>query len=411
MNGSKFDLAKYLTKKNQIIKDDQVFEPTFIPEWILHREDELTQLANHFKSILSREKMNSGKQVIIQGRIGLGKTVVVKHFGLTLEDYCRTKSDAQLAKISFFHMNCRRQRSWYLILTSILSRLVPAFPIRGFSVDELLIFLIKIIKERNQGLLICLDEIDYLLSESKGQDALYSLIRHHEGINQSEQAQISLILVTRNPHFQKILDPALSSSLSQQAIIFKPYTADQLYDILLSRAQQGLFEYTYSEDILRTIASLAVKNGDARHAIELLWRSAKVAEQEDSRNINFEHIRKAQVNIFPIKQSLITDLPPQLKKVLYALASLLNCEKNRGFVTTDELRYKYGEICEKSNDKPRKQTQFWNYLQNLAKQGLIELNVQNRHQNGKSAGRTTLISISDLPVRDLLFLLETKLNS
>ncbi|UCG90211.1 MAG: AAA family ATPase [Candidatus Heimdallarchaeota archaeon] len=406
MNRSKFDLTKFLAKKQTIIKDDQVFEPNFIPEYLVHRENELTLLANHFKSIISKNSIITGKQVIIQGPVGLGKTVVVRQFGLTLENYCCAKSEDNIANLSFFHMNCRRQRSWYLILTSILTQLVPAFPIRGFSVDELLTYLVKILKERNQGLLICLDEIDYLLSETKGHDVLYSLTRHHEGVNHCEQTQISLILVTRNPHFQKFLDPALLSSLSQRVIIFEPYNATKLFDILSLRAQQGLYEEAYSNDILKTIADFAYKNGDARYAIELLWRSAKVAEQEESQYIDFEHIRKAQVSIFPIKQSIITDLTSQLKKVLFALALLLKHEKNRAFVTTNELQNKYNEICKKSQEKPRKQTQFWNYLQKLAGLGLIELQVQNRHQNGKSAGRTTLISISDLPVSDLLLLLD-----
>jgi len=167
-----------------------------------------------------------------------------------------------------------------------------------------------------------------------------------------------------------------------------------------------LYECTYSKEVIKTIASLAFHSGDTRYAIELLWRSAKVTEQENSSVISFEHIRKAQVSVFPIDQSIIMDLPFQLKRVLLALATLLNSKKHIAYVTSSELREKYDEICKKSHDRPRKQTQFWNYLQQLTKQGLIELEVQNRHENGKSAGRTTLIGISDLPVGELLFLLE-----
>ncbi|MFX0123910.1 MAG: Cdc6/Cdc18 family protein [Candidatus Hodarchaeota archaeon] len=405
MNQTKFNITKFLTRKPIIIKDETVFEPTFIPENLLHRDKEISLVANHLKSIVSRSTKTSGKQLIIQGPIGIGKTVVAKHFGLTLERYCQSSSDVNIAKIVYFHMNCRRQRSWYLILTSILRQLVPAFPVRGFGANELLTYLVHIITERNQGLLICLDEIDYLLSESKGVDVFYSLIRHHEGINQNIQAQISLICVTRNPHFLNLLDSALLSSLSQRVIVFEPYTTKQLFDILLQRAQQGLYESAYSKAVLETIASLAFNNGDARYAIELLWRSAKVAEQEECPTINFEHVRKAQVSVFPINHSIITDLPPQLKRVLLALASLLNSKKNIAHVTSKELLEKYSEICKKSQERPRKHTQFWNYLQQLAKQGLVELEVQNRHKNGKSAGRTTYIGISDLPIGELLILL------
>ncbi len=417
MDRSKFDLTKYFNKTHTIIKDEQIFEPTYIPECLVHREKELSLLASYFKSIIHKNSIKSGglgksgKQVIIQGSVGLGKTVVAKQFGFTLENYCRNRSDENIIRISFFHMNCRRQRSWYLILTTILQHLVPAFPIRGFSADELLTYLIKIVKERNQGLLICLDEIDYLLTESKGHDLLYSLIRHHEGVSQYEQAQISLILITRNPHFQTFLDPALLSSLSSSVISFEPYTCNQLFDILLKRAQQGLNERGYSDDILKAITSIANKSGDARYAIELLWRSAKVAEQQEAQQIEFEHVRKAQISVFPIKHSFITDLSPQLKSVLLSLALLLKCNKDRAFVTTKEVREKYNEICTKSQIKPRKQTQFWMYLQELAKQGLVELEVQNLHHKGKSSGRTTLIGISDFPVNELLHLLEVNQSS
>ncbi|UCE13717.1 MAG: AAA family ATPase [Candidatus Heimdallarchaeota archaeon] len=404
MKRSNFNLVKFLNQQQNIIKDEHVFEPTYLPECLVHREEELSLLANHFKSVLSKSNSNSGKHIIIQGPVGLGKTVVAKKFGMTFEEFSRTNED--VSKISYFHINCRRQRSWYLILTSILRRLVPAFPIRGFGVDELLTFLANIVNEREHGLLICLDEIDYLLTERSDHDVLYSLIRHHEGILHLKQVPISLILITRNPHFQTLLDTALLSSLCNSVIVFSPYNNGQMFDILSLRVQKGLHENTCSDDLIKSITSLTINNGDARTAIELLWRSAKVAEQEKSPRINFEHIRRAKSSLFPIKRSVITDLSQQQKYILQALALLLKNETSCGFVTTKELQEKYCEICTEAQILPRKQTQFWNYLQELAKHGIVELEVRNRHHNGKSAGRTTMISISDIPISELLPLLE-----
>ncbi len=406
MDQPNFDLAKFFDRKNEIFKDEKVFEASFIPENLIHRERELELLANHFKSIIFKKSSISGKQIIIQGSVGLGKTTLVTKFGITLEKYCREKAHPNIVSVIFFHMNCRRQRSWHLILTSILSKLIPVFPVRGFSTDELLFYLIRILEERKQSLLLCLDEIDYLISNSKDQDVLYSLIRHYEEPNREEDAKISLILVTRNPIFQNLLDPALRSSLSQKNIQFKPYTRIQLFDILQNRAKTGLFREAYSTDILKAMSSLAYEHGDARYAIELLWRAAKVAERERAQRIEFEHMRKAQVSVFPVNQTIISELPPQLKTVLLALASLLHNLKNRAYVTSNEVHEKYTEICKQSNTKPRKQTRFWSYLQELSKHGLIELKVKNQHRNGKSAGRVTLIGIPDLPINDLLSLLE-----
>ena len=138
---------------------------------------------------------------------------------------------------------------------------------------------------------------------------MYFGILHHEHV------PISLILITRNPHFLTLLDTALLSSLSYSLIVFNPYNPVQMFDILSRRVQEGLHEKTCSDDIIKSITSLTINNGDARTAIELLWRSAKVAEQEVSPQIDFEHIRKAKSSIFPIKRSVITDLPQQQKFV------------------------------------------------------------------------------------------------
>jgi len=406
LDDSKFDIVKFFNQKNEIIRNEKAFEPNYIPECLIHREEELKLLATHFKSIISKNSSNVGKQIVIQGPVGMGKTVLVKKFGEILEKYCSENLHSHSANIVFFHMNCRRQRSWYLIFTSILQKLVPAFPVRGFSTDELLSYLIKVLEERKQSMLLCLDEIDYLISHRKEQDVLYSLIRYYERQDNDENVQISLILVTRNPIFHNLLDQALKSSLSQKTIIFESYHKDQLFDIILNRAQHGLYTNSFSENVLKTIAAIAHENGDARYAIELLWRSAKIAEQKNKQRIEFEHVRKAQVSIFPIKQSMITELSPQLKNVLYALASLLHIDKSRATVTTTEVREKYEEICQNTNMEPRKHTRFWSYLQKLSKYGLIKLQVKNYHQNGKSSGRITSIGIPDFPISDLLLLLE-----
>ncbi|MFX0211699.1 MAG: Cdc6/Cdc18 family protein, partial [Candidatus Hodarchaeota archaeon] len=322
-----------------------------------------------------------------------------------LVDYNHERSDPNLPRLIFFLINCRRQRSWSIVLTSILRQLVPAFPVRGYSAVELLDILLNVLEERKERLLLCLDEFDFLLFGSTNQDLLYSLIRCHEGTQQQKFGQIALILITRKPEFNSLFDPALISSLSQKIVKFNAYNPSQLGDILLDRARKGLYENSYSKEVIAQVATLGFKYGDARYAIELLWRSAKLAEKSQT-GISVEHVRKAQVSVFPISKTLITDLPIQQKIVLFSLAKLLIKTEMKTFVTTTELRSKYEEICIEKDIIPRKQTQFWVYLQELAKQGLVELNVVNRHQDGKSVGRTSLIGIIDVPLSELMQLFE-----
>ncbi len=394
---------------SRIFQNEGVFEPSFIPECLLHREGELATLAQYFKPILSKSSPTLGTHVVVQGSVGLGKTTIVKQFGNTLEQYSRNKIRENISSFRFFHLNCRRQRSWSILFTTILRQLVPAFPIRGFSAAELLTYIGTILNERNQKLLLCLDEIDYLISTTKGQDILYALIRNNEGNMTEFNFPLSLIFITRSPYLYIYLDSALYSSLSKRMIVFHRYTTTQLYDILIARAKHGLNTTTYTNEVIKEIAIVAHASGDARYALELLWRAGKVAEGEQSNEITFEHVRKAQVSSFPIKQSLITDLPLHQKFVLFSIASILRRQSDSMYVLTADIKQKYESICQANGLNARKQTQFWVYMQELHKIGLIRLEVINRHNKGKSLGRTGKVSISDFPLAELLQLLQSDL--
>ncbi|MHA2054608.1 MAG: Cdc6/Cdc18 family protein, partial [Candidatus Hodarchaeales archaeon] len=274
MNNIDSHLKKYFEASSKIFQNEEVFEPSYIPNCLIHREEELSNLARYFRPLLNKDKETHGKNIIIYGSVGSGKTAVVKKFGATIEQYSKDKKNDSVAKIAFFHLNCRRERSWNILLTSILRQMISGFPLRGYSASELLEYLGTVTKERNQKLLLCLDEIDYLLMQSKDKDILYALIRNHETIHRSTRGSISLILITRNPNFQYFLDNALFSSLSKRILDFPPYTQSQLLNILKARAKIGLKAHSYSLEILNVIASIADKGNDARYAIELLWRAA-----------------------------------------------------------------------------------------------------------------------------------------
>jgi cell division control protein 6 len=60
-------------------------------------------------------------------------------------------------------------------------------------------------------------------------------------------------------------------------------------------------------------------------------------------------------------------------------------------------------VAEEYGHKPRKHTQFWSYVKELSNQGLVETKVS----GDSSGGRTTYISLPDIPSK----VLEEKLRS
>ncbi|MHA2243909.1 MAG: Cdc6/Cdc18 family protein [Candidatus Hodarchaeales archaeon] len=429
---TKFDLTNLLNNQSSIFKDETVFEPGYVPKTLPHRENELETLVEYFRTIIYQDVPCAGKVVVILGPPGSGKTVTGNYFGQTLREYClvRAKEDPAIAPLLFIHVNGRRTPTWHQVFTSILRGLVSAFPPRGFSASELLSCLAQCLNELGLRLLLCVDEVDYLLSKPGGQEIFYALVRPEENhkrwtsdktIDQSTvvidrrlqtyELEISLILITRNSQFMAQVDDAIQSSLAFRVMIFEPYTLDQVRGILTDRAQAGLNPGTYSSEILETISYH--NNGDARQAIEQLWRSGKQAEKKGSYQINMNHVFIAIPSIRQVEKGVISDLSTHLKLLLLAIGSLSQEDNTRSYVTTPEVQTRYEEICDDQGESPRRQTQLWTYLQHLQQLDLVKLDIVNAHTTiGKSLGRKTHIKIN-FSVEEVLPLLldEIPLNS
>jgi cell division control protein 6 len=365
-------------------------------------------LVSYFKSIIT-SPTNSSRKVVLYGPVGTGKTVISNAFGKDLADYLKRIRNVGDPTFRYFHINCRKTKTPHLILTTIIRHLVSGFPIRGFGVDELLRMFTLLLYEQNLVVFLVLDEIDYLLPEERT-DFLYALSRLEESpivreeygyLENKVESRLNLLTITRDKNFRYYLDTSTASSLGQNFITFKPYTRYQLFDILSVRAKLGLQEGSYSDEILDTISGLAEENGDARFAIELLWRTAKIVDQEAQDKLTGEHIRKAVIAVMPIEKSIIEDLNTHQKLVLLSITRLLSNNK-QPYVTTPEVKNEYERVCEEAGTHPRRQTQVWAYLKDLSRLGVIQQEVENRHHDGRSLGRIATIRIRDIPTDEIL---------
>jgi cell division control protein 6 len=386
------------------------FSPQFIPHKIHHREEEMRTLANLYRSIITNP-VSSSRKVVLYGPVGTGKTLVSRAFCNDLTNHLYAEHQPGNPLFRFFHINCRKTKTPHLILTTILRLLIPGFPLRGYSVEELLRIFTMLLYEQNFVSLLVLDEIDYLVPDERT-DFLYALSRLEESHphretpgerNRGIESRFNLLAITRDPNFRHYLDSSTASSLGKNWITFPPYTRYQLFDIIDYRAKQGLQEESYTDELIETIASLSEEFGDARFAIELLWRAAKVADHEQKSGITAEHVRQAMVSVLPVEKSFIEDLNTHQKILLLSIAQLLNNNVMKNHVTTPEVKTAYSALCEQASIRPRRHTQVWSYIKDLARLGLIHQTVENRHhENGRSLGRVTSIRIRDIPTTEII---------
>ena len=146
--------------------------------------------------------------------------------------------------------------------------------------------------ERAGGVhIIVLDEIDNLV-ERVGDNLLYNLTNLNTILKRS---RCCIIGISNDLHFTQLLDPRVSGRLGQEDLIFHPYGASEITDILTERANTGLREEVLEQGVVQLCAALAAQeHGDARRALDLLRISVQKAEQRSQTKVDPRHVRLAQ---------------------------------------------------------------------------------------------------------------------
>ena len=375
-----------------VFKDETKLDINYIPSRLLHRNVEAEFLAHCFRHTVEVPgKM--AQRVIITGKVGTGKTVLAQHFGQTII------REAQRRNISlhYVHVNCRQNKgSFFLILQQIVTRFLPTFPRRGYSAEELLQTLMQILDDKNIYLIVTLDELETLV-QNEGSDPLYKLSRIDE-TRPKRPMRLSLICILRDLSWLDKLDASTRSTLQSNIIQLDAYTKTQLQDILVDRATRAFKHGTVPSETITLSAELGEEEGgNARYAIELLWRAGKHADTEGSREVSPEHVRKAVGNVYAeIRRDEVAAL--DLHKKLFLLGIARRFQQSGDIhISTGEAEEAYAIACEEFNEKPRGHTQLWKYAQELSTLGVIKTELSADGQRGK----TTLIGLPRVAAAEL----------
>ncbi|MDD1771948.1 MAG: ORC1-type DNA replication protein [Methanomassiliicoccales archaeon] len=363
---------KQIFKKN----NREILRPSYIPGVLPHRQEEIDSLASVLVTALKGERPSN---ILIFGKTGTGKTACVKFIGNEIK-----KADADGKKVTFIYMNCEVVDTAYGVMQNIGNQFVQDFdqriPFTGLSIMQVYNLLKEKLDELDQVVIIALDEIDKLVYKS-GDDVLYHLCKINDDL---KNARVSTIGISNDLLFTEMLDPRVRSRMEGEKMVFPPYNADQLKDILRQRSELAFDEGALEEAVIPLCAALAAQeHGDARRALDLLRIAAEIAERENADKVAELHVLKAKNKMeLDCVSEAIRTLPKQSKMVLMCI--VMNVENGVEKITTGDVYETYQDISRILGTGPLTQRRITDFISELDMLGIIHARVRSFGRGGRT---------------------------
>ncbi len=409
-----------------IFENKEVLQPSYTPPELPHRDKQINQMATILVSALRGETPSN---ILAYGKTGSGKTASAKYVGQELEE----TSQRYDVPCEVEYINCEVTDTQYRVLAQLANQFndqnkawindrletlrslrdqvletsdaltdtsfesieaiddriaelradrdaIQEVPMTGWPTDRVYSIFFDAIDYRERVVVIMLDEIDKLVEKS-GDDTLYSLSRMNADL---ERSRVSIIGISNDLKFTDFLDPRVKSSLGEEEIVFPPYDANQLRDILDHRAHGAFKDGALSEDVIPLCAAFAAQeHGDARRALDLLRTAGEIAERDQADQVQGKHVRKAQekLELDRVIEAVRT-LPLQSKIVLYAI--ILLEQHNDDAITTGEVYNIYTQLCDRIEADQLTQRRVTDLISELDMLGIVNAVVVSKGRYGRT---------------------------
>ncbi|MCY3412326.1 MAG: orc1/cdc6 family replication initiation protein [Candidatus Heimdallarchaeota archaeon] len=385
MSEKKVDLDdifnRFHAPETPIFKDRDSLLSTHVPDHLPHRDEEIAGLANVLGPIMRDQTPSNA---FLYGKPGAGKTVVVKY----VITYLKGKATEVGVNYDYAFLNCQHVDTEYRLWATLCSKIGEDVPTTGLPTKDVFDVFVSTLEKQAINLTIVLDEIDLLVK--KAPDSLYTLTRINGDLKNSA---ISLIGITNTISFKESIDARIRSTLTEQELIFSPYTANQLQDILKERVKEGFEHGVVDQSAINLSAALAAsEHGDARRALDLLRVAGEIAERNQDAKITNLHVNDAQsvIERDTVAEVLI-GLPIHSKTVLLAVIKLdyyrkaqKNPDKDEYMISTGKIYEAYLALCDALGMKPVTQRRVGDLINELDLLGMIRANVISKGRYGRT---------------------------
>ncbi len=385
--------------KNSLFKNKFVLQANYTPDNIPHRDKQITQIASILAPSLRLERPSN---LFIYGKTGTGKTLTVQYVTSQLIK----KAEQLKIPLKVVYVNCKLKKvadTEYRILAELISKLGEKVPATGLPTDQVYAKFINIVDNTKQLIIVVLDEIDQAVKKI-GDEFLYNFTRLNSELT---QGQICIVGISNDLMFLELLDPRVRSSLSEEEIVFPPYNAVQLQDILKQRAKLAFKPGVVSDAVIAKCAALAAReHGDARRALDLLRIAAELAERDGKNKLTLDYLDKAKQKIERDKViDVVETQPKQHQLVLMAMIKLAEnlARQNRELTLTNvkmftgDIYNYYQQLCSVAKIEPLTQRRVSDILAEFDMLGLINAQVISKGRYGRTREIRLALPLSTIP--------------
>ena len=370
---------------SSLVKNRQALTIDYVPEKLPFRDEETRALAQVLSTIFKGARPSN---LLLFGKPGTGKTAAAR----SVVDRLAKKASELKTDVTVLFVNAKiAGGSAYKVIFEIAEELginkeqEKQVHFTGLSMGEATDRVLNFIQKKKLNLVLVIDEIDSLVDRS-GDDILYNFTRANQRMN---GGFITLIGISNSLTFKDKLDPRVRSSLSEEEIVFNPYTVEQLRQILQERAKLSFNEGAISEAAVNLCAAIAGReHGDARKAIDLLRVAAELAERDGTTKVDEKHVRAGEDRIERDAPFVaLKNSPAHHKLVILAIIKSMNG-------TTGKVYDIYLSLCKQTEQKPLTQRRMTQIVNELDLLGLVSTDIVNQGRYGRSQKIKVMIPLT-----------------
>jgi archaeal cell division control protein 6 len=353
------------------------------------REKQLTRIISHLSPVLDNAHP---PPALIYGPTGSGKTVTMIHVLSTFEKV----AEKHRIKFRYRYIDLTSPKTYFGALNEVAIALDSTNRKyrKGIPIEYMQASIAKALAHYGGYLTLLIDEADNIRPNP---DAFLTYLA--KTLPRKISCRLILILLTNRLDWEKTLDPRILSFLKKTDIIFEPYDALDLLEILTLRTEKALRIDRVDQAALKKVAAYASREtGDARKAVELLAKAVRVAE-ETSGHLGEKEVDVAESRLEVDKTiELINALASQQHLALQACYRLLT--KGATKVSTGQTYEVYRDICVEQKARALTQRRFCDMVGFLDLYGLINARIVSLGRYGKT--REIMSSLPERVVKGLI---------